>query len=82
MSRVFQNINPPPLPPLRRRVCTRREGWGGQYFGRRETYDCPLTVIISLRFPIWFSLYIINFTGRISEILNTMLQTYALSREH
>jgi hypothetical protein len=29
----------------------RREGWdrGGQYFGRRETYDCPLTVLISLR---------------------------------
>jgi hypothetical protein len=24
-------------------------GVGGQYFGRRETKDCPLTVIISLR---------------------------------
>jgi hypothetical protein len=23
-------------------------GGGGQYFGRRETYDWPLTVIISL----------------------------------
>ncbi len=30
---------------------TRRaeRGVGGQYFGRRETQDCPLTVIISLR---------------------------------
>jgi hypothetical protein len=61
MSLVFQNIDPhPPLRP----ACVpptfvggggvdtfagRRGGWGGgQYFGRRETQDCPLTVIISL----------------------------------
>ncbi len=60
MSLVFQNIDPPtPSPPGE---CvppayvgggghTRRaeRGVGGQYFGRRETQDCPLTVIISLR---------------------------------
>jgi hypothetical protein len=28
------------------------EGGGGQYFGRRETKDCPLTVIISLRIEL------------------------------
>ncbi len=60
MSLVFQNIDPPPpsppgecvLPPQqRRRVHTRRaeREVGGQYFGRRETQDWPLTIIISLR---------------------------------
>jgi hypothetical protein len=54
MSRVFQNIDPPPPPPgkcvplLRGRTHS-PGGEGGQYFGRRETYDWPLTVIISLR---------------------------------
>ncbi len=37
-----------PHPPLRQRrgVHTRRaeRGMGGQYFGRRERWDCPLTV--------------------------------------
>jgi hypothetical protein len=64
MSLVFQNIDPhSPLrpasvypPPLlggggggggHTRWAER--GMGGQYFGRRETKDCPLTVIISLR---------------------------------
>jgi hypothetical protein len=63
MSFVFQNIDPPPpsppgecvLPPNKGggyTLQTRRaeRGMGGQYFGRRETKDCPLTVIISLRF--------------------------------
>jgi hypothetical protein len=33
---------------------TRRaeRGMGGQYFGRRETKDCPLTEIISLRYNV------------------------------
>jgi hypothetical protein len=56
VSGVFQNIDPPPpsppsecvLPPHRRRgVHTHRAvgGWGGgQYFGRRQTLDWPLTV--------------------------------------
>ncbi len=60
MSLVFQNIDPPPPSPPGDCVPpafvgggghTRRaeRGVGGQYFGRRETQDCPLTVIISLR---------------------------------
>jgi hypothetical protein len=57
MSLVFRNIDPPsPSPPGEcvlppPFVHTRRAGRevGGQYFGRRETQDCPLTVIISLR---------------------------------
>jgi hypothetical protein len=32
---------------------------GGQYFGRRETYDCPVTVIISLRL-YWISGLVLN----------------------
>jgi hypothetical protein len=65
MSRVFQNIDsPPPLSP--RRVCafvaggghTRRaeRGVGGQHFGRRETEDWPLAVLISLR--IYLCVYV------------------------
>ncbi len=43
-----------PTPLSARRVCTpvhtrRAERGVGQYFGRREKKDCPLTVIISLR---------------------------------
>jgi hypothetical protein len=63
VSCVVQNIDPPgphtplytasvsPPPQQRQGVQTRRaeRGVGGQYFGRRETYDWPLTVIISLR---------------------------------
>jgi hypothetical protein len=64
MSLVFQNIDPPPLSPWRwcylyppplweggggRRTRRAERGVGGQYFGRRETQDCPLTVILSLR---------------------------------
>ncbi len=45
MSRVFQNIDPP-SPSHTSRA---ERGVGGQYFGRRETQDWPLTVIISLR---------------------------------
>ncbi len=66
MSLVFQNIDPPlpsppgecvPVPPPllgwgRGGAHTRlaERGMGGQYFGRRETQECPFTVIISLRF--------------------------------
>ncbi len=65
MSLVFQNIDPPP-PPNKGggyTLHTRRaeRGVGGQYFGRRETQDCSLTVIISLRIGLscWpASLYI------------------------
>jgi hypothetical protein len=54
MSRVFQNIDPPTPSPLLRGEDTghtRRaeRGVGGQYFGKRETLDWPLTVIFSLR---------------------------------
>jgi hypothetical protein len=59
MSLVFQNIDPhPPLRPasvyplpLLGGGHTRRaeRGVGGQYFGRQETRDSPLTVITSLR---------------------------------
>jgi len=55
----------PPTPLSARRVCPppptkaggthspgREEGVGGQYFGRRETKDCPLSVIISLQVPL------------------------------
>jgi hypothetical protein len=63
MSLIFQNIDPPPpsppgecvLPPQQTRgVHTRRaeRGVGGQYFRRLETYDWPLTVIISLRIKL------------------------------
>jgi hypothetical protein len=60
-SLVFQNIDPPhppfrpasvyPPPLLGEGGHTRRaeRGVGGQYFGRRETLDCPLIGIISLR---------------------------------
>ncbi len=53
ISLVFQNIYPPSpsppgesvLPPQQRRGTRRAErGMGGQYFGRREKQDCPLTV--------------------------------------
>ncbi len=55
VSGVFQNIDPSPpsppsecvLPPHQRRgIQTRRavRGVGGQYFGRRQTLDWPLTV--------------------------------------
>ncbi len=70
MSLIFQNINPPPHPPLRpasvypppllraggRQTRRAERGVGGQYFGRRETQDCPLTVIISLRMQRMFRL--------------------------
>ncbi len=61
VSGVFQNIDP--HPPLPWRVCTppapkvggtqytlhtRRAGGGGQYFGRRQTSDWPLTVLYNL----------------------------------
>jgi hypothetical protein len=62
MSLVFQNIDPPPpslpgecAPPKKKAGITGGthspggEGVRGQYFGRQETLDCPLTVIISLR---------------------------------
>ncbi len=41
----------PPPPQQSRGAHTRRaeRRVGGQYFGRRKTQDCPLTVIISLR---------------------------------
>ncbi len=47
VSCVFQNIDPPPPSPQRRgyTLAGRR---GGQYFGRRQPQDWPLT-IISLR---------------------------------
>jgi hypothetical protein len=55
ISLVFQNIDPPSpsppgesVPPATKAggVHTRRavRGMGGQYFGRREKQDCPLTV--------------------------------------
>jgi hypothetical protein len=55
VSGVFQNIDPPPPLPLASAssprtkgggVHTRRavRGVGGQYFGRRQTLDWPLTV--------------------------------------
>jgi hypothetical protein len=54
MSLVFKNIDPPP--PSSPGECggggthsPGGEGVGGQYFGRRETKDCPLIVIVSLR---------------------------------
>ncbi len=60
---------PPPTPLSARRLCTPAFVWGGgghtrraemgvggQYFGRRETQDCPLTVIISLSLSLSLSL--------------------------
>ncbi len=57
MSGVFQNIDPPPLPPTARRVCVLyppplvrgedtlhgwRGGWGVNFVGRRQTQLCIL----------------------------------------
>jgi hypothetical protein len=62
MSLVFQNIDPPSIPLSALRVppppptnagevhsthSPGGEGVGGQFFGRRETKDSPLTVVIS-----------------------------------
>jgi hypothetical protein len=38
------SVYPPPLLRREDRLAGRRGGWGGQYFGRREKQDCPLTV--------------------------------------
>ena len=45
------SVSSPPLFRGEDTLAGRRGGWGGgQYFGRREIQDCPLTVIISLGF--------------------------------
>jgi hypothetical protein len=74
MSLVFQNIDlPPPSPPGEcvspafvtggRTHSPGGEGVGGQYFGRRETKDWPLTVIISLRFFLYYSHDLLVYAG-------------------
>ncbi len=42
------SVSPPP-PPTKVHSRRAERGVGGQYFGRTETQDCPLTVLISLR---------------------------------
>jgi hypothetical protein len=45
MSRVFQNIDPPPpLPPGGGHTRRADRGEGGQYFGRRKTQLCTLPI--------------------------------------
>jgi len=51
VSGVFQNIDPhpsrvwpPPAPEAGGTPSPGDEGVGGQYFGRRQTFDWPLTV--------------------------------------
>ncbi len=52
-------------------LARRRGGWGGQYFGRRETLDCPLTVIISLRSRLSFCLLCQETTRPIAKCVMT-----------
>jgi hypothetical protein len=55
MSGVFQNIDPPtphrpasvyPPPWGEDTVAGWRGGWGGQYFGRRQTQVCTLHMLV------------------------------------